>query len=326
MELHNSITNWKAIKSFNTLEERFNKLHNNTYDYSKSVYTKSKGKLIIICPIHGEFTKTPNEHLEGQGCPKCSKKLDADNLRFTTEQFIAKAKLVHGDKYDYSKSIYLQNKQPIIITCYENGDFTQTPHTHTNGSGCVKCRNFALTDTKEEFITKANLVHNYLYSYDKVIYSKSWNNVIITCSNCGDFEQTPNNHLSGKGCRNCANGGFNFKKSAILYYLKVAYNNTILYKIGITNRTIEERFGPDMQYITVLHQIHYKSGQDAYNEEQRILKQFKEFKYIGPDILKSGNTELFTVNVFGYNQKDMVTMPNNADLATIIDKLSTLKD
>ena len=83
MELHNSITNWKAIKSFNTLEERFNKLHNNTYDYSKSVYTKSKGKLIIICPIHGEFTKTPDEHLEGQGCPKCSKKLDADNLRFT---------------------------------------------------------------------------------------------------------------------------------------------------------------------------------------------------------------------------------------------------
>ena len=62
MELHNSITNWKAIKSFNTLEERFNKLHNNTYDYSKSVYTKSKGKLIIICPIHGEFTKT-NERM-----------------------------------------------------------------------------------------------------------------------------------------------------------------------------------------------------------------------------------------------------------------------
>ena len=153
------------------------------YFYPNYIYTGYHSKFNIECPLHGLFEKTLAMHLDKrrpQGCPKCSKKLDADNLRFTTEQFIAKAKLVHGDKYDYSKSIYLQNKQPIVITCYEHGDFTQTPHTHTNGSGCVKCRNFALTDTKEEFITKANLVHNYLYSYDKVIYSKSWNNVIIT--------------------------------------------------------------------------------------------------------------------------------------------------
>lgn len=326
MELHNSITNWKSIKTFNTLEERFNKIHNNIYNYSKSVYTKSRGKLIIICTEHGEFTKTPDEHLQGQGCPKCSKKLDADNLRFTKEQFIEKAKAVHGDKYDYSKVVYLQNKQHITIICPEHGEFEQTPHVHTQGSGCTKCRNNILTDTKDSFINKANLVHNYLYSYDKVIYSKSWNNITITCPVHGDFEQSPNNHLSGKGCKNCINCGFKYNSSAILYYLKIQYDNKTLYKIGITNRSIKERFtAKDRELITVLHQVHYKSGQDAYNEEQRILKQFKEFKYIGPDVLSSGNTELFVADIFGYNQKDMVTMPNNADLATIIDKLSTLK-
>lgn len=82
-----------------------------------------------------------------------------------------------------------------------------------------------------------------------------------------------------------------------LYYLKVTYNNQVFYKIGITNRTIKERFGSDMKYIQVLHKIHYKSGQDAYNEEQRILNKFKDFKYVGPDILKSGNTELFIKDI-----------------------------
>lgn len=78
MKLDTSITNWKSIKVFNTLEERFNKIHNNTYDYSKAVYTKSRGKLIIICPIHGEFYKTSEAHLQGQGCPKCSAQVTAD--------------------------------------------------------------------------------------------------------------------------------------------------------------------------------------------------------------------------------------------------------
>lgn len=325
MKLHDSVTNWKAIKAFSTLEERFNKLHNNKYNYSKSIYTKSRGKLIIICPEHGEFTKTPDEHLDGQGCPKCSKEASANKLRFTTEDFITKAKSVHGDTYDYSKVNYIQNKRSVTIVCKIHGEFQQIPHMHTQGSGCVKCRDESLTDTTETFILKAREVHGTTYSYDNVSYSKSWNKVLITCPNCGDFEQTPNNHLSGKGCRTCRGYGFDSKLPAILYYLKVTHNNQTLYKIGITNRTIQERFGSDMKHIQVLHQIHYKSGQDAYSEEQRILKQFKEYRYIGADVLSSGNTELFNIDIFGYNQRDMVTMPNDAELPVIVNKLNQLK-
>ena len=71
MKLDISITNWKSIKVFNTLEKRFNKIHNNTYDYSKSIYINWKTPLIIICTKHGDFEKTPNEHLNGSGCLKC---------------------------------------------------------------------------------------------------------------------------------------------------------------------------------------------------------------------------------------------------------------
>lgn len=130
MKLHPDATNWKTIHSFNTLEERFNKIYNNKYDYSKSVYTKSRGKLIIICPEHGEFTKTPETHLEGAGCPKCSKIIASDNLRFTIKDFIEKAQLVHGDKYNYSKVVYKQNKQSVTILCSIHGEFDQTPQTN----------------------------------------------------------------------------------------------------------------------------------------------------------------------------------------------------
>ena len=324
MKLHPDVTNGKTIHSFNTLEERFNKIHNNKYDYSKSIYTKSRGKLIIICPGHGEFTKTPETHLVGAGCPKCSLEVSANNLRFTKEDFVSKAKQIHGNKYDYSKVDYKQNKILVTIICPVHGEFSQVPHTHTQGSGCIQCRDQKLSDNTESFIIKATKVHGTNYNYSKTIYTKSWNKVIITCPTCGDFEQTPNNHLSGKGCRKCGGYGFDQTKPTILYYLKILFEDQVLYKVGITNLTIKERFKSDMQYIQILHQVHYKVGKDAYKEEQRILKEFKQFQYIGPDILKSGNTELFSMDIFGYNQKDMVTIKNNASLDVIKQQLSTL--
>ena len=113
-----------------------------------------------------------------------------------------------------------------------------------------------------------------------------------------------------------------------MYYIKVKHNNKIYYKIGITNKTVEERFGTDMQYIQILHQTHYIIGKEAFDEEQRVLKEYKQYQYTGPDILKSGNTELFNIDIqsVGYDQAHMVTLPNHADLATIEAKLTTLAE
>lgn len=106
-------------------------------------------------------------------------------------------------------------------------------------------------------------------------------------------------HLSGCGCPDCAEYGFQPSKPAILYYLKVTTNSgQILYKIGITNRTVNERFQlADLQKIEIVKQKLYESGQDAWDWETKLKRKYKEYQYTGPDILSSGNTELFTEDI-----------------------------
>ena len=82
--------------------------------------------------------------------------------------------------------------------------FKQTPNKHLNGRGCPICGgNLKLTN--EEFISKANLIHNNLYNYNEVSYENSFTNVKIICKNHGIFYQIPHNHLQGNGCKLCGN-------------------------------------------------------------------------------------------------------------------------
>lgn len=108
-------------------------IHGDRYDYSSSNYVKTNTKVQISCGLHGEFYQTPNDHLTGYGCPKCGGKY------MDTEYFIEKAKAIHGDKYDYSKSEYVYSHVDVTITCPFHGDFTQQPNNHLNGKGCKKC-------------------------------------------------------------------------------------------------------------------------------------------------------------------------------------------
>ena len=128
-----------------TTEEFINKAnikHDNKYDYSNTVYTKSGEKVVIICPIHGEFKQEANAHVnKGQGCPTCgaTKRKSSISKRFNSERFIAKSIEVHQGNYSYSKVSYVKNNIPVIITCPIHGDFTQEPKSHLAGNGCKKC-------------------------------------------------------------------------------------------------------------------------------------------------------------------------------------------
>ncbi len=117
-----------------TFIKKANLKHNNKYNYSKVIYINNKQKISITCPIHDEFIQTPNDHLNGCGCPICgSNKLN--NLKF-----IEKAKDIHDNKYDYSKVEYVHSKSKIIIVCKTHGDFIQKPNHHLNGAGCPICK------------------------------------------------------------------------------------------------------------------------------------------------------------------------------------------
>lgn len=187
--------------------ENFIKVHGNKYDYSKVKYVNSKTKVCIICTEHGEFWQTPSNHLNGNGCKQCGIiKVNKYNTK-DNDYFIKKAKIIHGDEYDYSKVEYKKSREKVCIICPIHGEFWQTPNDHLCGCGCVECsyekRKNEKRDTYLDFEERGNKIHNgqYLYYHD---YINSHTLVKIQCLRCGlIFKQLPCNHLQGKGCPQC---------------------------------------------------------------------------------------------------------------------------
>ena len=193
------------------------KVHGNKYDYSKVEYKNSSSKVCIICPQHGEFWQTANTHLQGSGCPSCAFKLlsnvhtgknkSGGYPKLTKEEFIEKAKRIHGNKYDYSKVEYVNNKTKVCIICPIHGEFWQKPNAHLSGFGCYKCGREAMslkqTKNTELFIEEAKKIHSDKYDYSKVKYTTGDKKVCIICPQHGEFWQTPYSHLQGQGCPIC---------------------------------------------------------------------------------------------------------------------------
>lgn len=193
------------------------KVHGDTYDYTQVEYHTAKTKVIVRCKLHGSFEITPDKHLGGGGCPSCAKesrknfgrRVRPKSPTLTTEEFIRKAKAVHGNRYDYTKTFYRRTNHKITITCQEHGDFSITPNAHLSSNrGCPECgrleKSRKLTKTTDSFIARAQQVHGDVYDYAKTVYCGVQTPVIITCPTHGDFEQTPSRHLySRHGCPKC---------------------------------------------------------------------------------------------------------------------------
>jgi hypothetical protein len=243
--------------------------HSGEYAYSNVTYINNTTKVHITCPNHGEFAQRPKDHLKGAGCPKCALERSADRMRDGVEAFKEKAIKIHGDKYDYSKVEYTTSKLPVVISCPMHGDFRQTPNVHLTGSGCPECGKVLVGDNQagntEQFTLAAKKVHSDKYLYNKTEYIRSNKKVTIICPIHGDFEQTPNAHLSGHGCRQCANlkigeskranaPGWSFSRweeyghkskdfdSFKVYVIKCWNEDEEFVKIGKTYRTIGMRF------------------------------------------------------------------------------------
>jgi len=127
--------------------------------------------------------------------------------KVTLSDFILKAKKVHNDKYKYSKVDYQHTNNKVCIICSIHGEFWQTPHQHIQGRGCPKCAMLLRKQnhpfSTNEFILKANQIHNFKYDYIKVCYVDCKTNVCIICPDHGEFWQNPHRHLQGCGCPRC---------------------------------------------------------------------------------------------------------------------------
>lgn len=158
IELHGK----DRLKSQIDFENQANKVHNNFYDYSKSIYCGNKKPIIITCPAHGDFKQRPQVHLKGVGCKKC-----ADlKKRLTFDEFEKRANIFHKNKYRYIPAILKGNMTKIKIICPIHGEFTQTAMRHLQGGGCQKCglelKGWTKTDFAK-FCDKWNDGNGFLY-------------------------------------------------------------------------------------------------------------------------------------------------------------------
>lgn len=313
MILHKDVTNLRVTKWFSTAEEKFNEIHNNKYDYSKAVYVNAHTDILIICPVHGQFSQQPNNHMNGKGCVLCGiERVGRKRGSLAVSTFIRKATVVHNGFYTYSHKPYVNGY--TTITCPLHGEFNQIPNNHLNGQGCKKCFNDKLsllkTRTTADFILLANAKHNNKYDYSLTNYTGSKSNVVIICKDHGEFTQQPGNHLHGAGCQKCATYGFDLTRPAVLYYFGIKFNDSVVWKVGVTNKSINERYYKrDLSRITVAFTCEYTTGSEALVAEKAIIKWHSALKYEGesPFTDRTRITECFKENIMDKHNQLTVT-------------------
>ena len=146
--------------------------------------------------------------MRGSGCWPCAVRRRSRASMFDIDVFLARAREVHGDFYDYSRVVYRGAHVKLTIVCPEHGSFEQTANSHVRGTGCMSCGRertvAARAASFDDFAMKARAVHGDLYDYSQVEYHRSGDKVVIGCKDHGFFEQVANSHLGGAGCPVCA--------------------------------------------------------------------------------------------------------------------------
>ena len=288
----------KRLISHDDFILKANIVHHDKYQYPES-YHGCFDKIIIICPIHGEFKQTPSVHLNCGGCPQCGSISGGKNNRVSDHEFIARSSIIHGDKYDYTKInlITLKSKVLIICKCCQL-EFYQTPDNHLTGRGCPKCardiKNKAKRKTIDQFIIDANKIHNYIYDYSDTNYLNNHTKINIFCLKCQNiFSQTPANHLRGNGCPQCSSSGISkieirwldFLNIPMEYRQKTLKINNKNYRVDAYNpisNTVYEFYGdywhgnPMIYRPLEINEINHKTYgqlyQDTVNREDLIKR------------------------------------------------------
>jgi hypothetical protein len=279
------------------------------YDFSESVLISKKDKIKIKCKTHGFFFMRLDNVLDKRKCFKCSRKTAALKTKVKTTKslntFIEQANKKHNRFYSYNLSKYVNTDTKLTITCPIHGNFKQSPANHLKGQGCPKCGKLKLTTSRtkslNKFIQESNVIHKNKYCYKNSVYKNTETKIVINCKIHGKFKQEPKSHIKGSGCPSCAKYGFSPNLEYYLYYIKIKNNyNSYFYKIGITkHKNILDRFTPkDKKRVQqILFIKHFKNGEEALKQEQKILKKFNKYLFKGIHILNTGNKEMFYKNV-----------------------------
>jgi predicted RNA-binding protein YlxR (DUF448 family) len=286
------------------------KIHGERYDLSKVNFTGSDNKVVVQCYTHGEFVISAKDLTRGQGCKRCGHSRTAEILKSNTPAFIEKARLVHGDKYDYSLSEYSTSNELLAVLCKEHGEFNTRPSNHLSGKGCYLCGYESSATqrklTREEVLRRFAAVHKDKYDYSNTEYKDAHALLRITCKTHGEFNQSYANHNSGQGCPVCAKEYNPFLKSgfmksysdkqyASLYLIRCFNSVEVFYKIGITTKPLKRRFAGKeaMPYSYELLHLHIGEAADIWEAEKVLQCKYADLRY-NPQIWFGGGTECFS--------------------------------
>lgn len=315
-----------------TIEEflkRSKNSHGDKYDYSSVEYKSQYDPVLIKCPIHGEFHQIPKSHMIGNGCRKCAyensrkKYSGVEKINKLNKELIVKRlKNIHKD-YDYDKCEIEGTRDKAIIKniiCPIHGEFSKRLSNHLySKQGCNKCG--SNKSNLENFIKKANVIHQSKYDYSRSNYLNSDEKVIIICEKHGEFYQSPKKHLSGQGCPICYNTIKSKGESFIKKFLedkniKFEYQKNIAntklrmdFYIPSMNLCIEYdgiqhfeprgRFGGDSEYLL---QLNRDKNKNEYCQQNGIklfrigYKDFKNLEKILTDIIVKENRIVNFIN------------------------------
>jgi hypothetical protein len=230
--------------------------------------------------------------------------------RLTFEDFIIKAKEVHGDRYCYDKSEYKNTTTKIDIVCNIHGVFSQRPRNHNNGQGCPKCgtdRSSRFNSLSyDEFIVRANDIHDNFYTYNIDSFTDRLNDVEIACPVHGEFSNKALYHLQGSGCPDCLSSLYSIKiaeqkkdswilKNAMVYTIRCWNDKEEFFKIGLTTKELKRRFGSvrDMPYKYELIKSEKLNLYEAVYREKELHNINKDNQYT-PNIKFGGYDECFS--------------------------------
>ncbi len=297
------------------------KVHGDKYDYSKSVYKGRHRPITIICKKHGEFIQDAGNHLRGRGCSMCRYEKNSERQKDTTETFIEKAKIVHGDKYDYSKVEYIDSYTKVCIICPEHGEFWQRPNNHLNGLGCQKCANEHRNDgnrkTTEEFIEAARMVHGNKYDYSKTEYVDIKTKVCIICPEHGEFWQRPGNHLQGWGCSKCSESHLEKEVRTMLKNVGIELEGQKTFEwLRYENPLVLDFYLPEYNVAIECQGVqHYQPVGFGCKSEEKIHEMFELVK--DRDRVKKQLCEEHGVKILYYTKENV----DNENTFTNIDEL-----
>lgn len=356
--------------------EKAVKIHGKKYEYSNVKYINTETKVEIICnSCKHIFFQTPNSHLNGNGCKKCAIIKRIEKRTKSLSDFIAQAKIIHKDKYNYDSTVYINDKTKVKVFCNLHKEFFNiSPRKHLNKCGCKKCGIISSSkklktpeinylnkvkllhpditilseyingncyiffkdkygygkvraqnllkfkpnirsaiNKTEYFINQAREVHGDLYDYSLVEYKEAKVKIKII-SEYGIFEQTPQAHLSGKGCPIKAK---NYKKenppgwsysqwqkvgessrnflAFQCYIIKCWNKEEKFYKIGKTYTDVKKRFSGVREMPYNYEIINIQIGTAKYiSILENILKKLNKNNYYIPKLKFQGCYECFT--------------------------------